>query len=153
MKTQPMVVSSRDVQPLKVLGGEVRFLCEGANTKSAWSIMEATLAEGAGPPPHHHAWDEGYFVTAGKVEFIVDGKTFTVAAGDFVYTPGGTSHGFRGVSKEPARLLILDVPAHAETFFKRVDREVKEMPRDLPKVLAIGEDTGIHFGAISSRGS
>jgi hypothetical protein len=26
-----------------------------------------------------------------------------------------------------------------------VDREVKELPRDLPKVLEIGEETGIHF--------
>src|SRR3954469_13095035 len=100
MQSQALVGSSRDVRTLKVLGGDVRFLCEGANTGSAWSIMEATLAEGAGPPPHTHAWDEGYFVTAGSVEFTVDGRSFTAATGDFVYTPGGTSHGFRGVSKE-----------------------------------------------------
>jgi hypothetical protein len=29
--------------------------------------------------------------------------------------------------------------------FKRVDREVKDMPRDLPKVIEIGKDAGIHF--------
>jgi hypothetical protein len=42
-------------------------------------------------------------------------------------------------------VLIFDAPAHAGAFFKRVDREVKELPRDLPKVLDIGESTGIRF--------
>jgi hypothetical protein len=42
-------------------------------------------------------------------------------------------------------LLILDAPAHAGAFFKRVDEEVKELPRDLPKVLDIGQSTGIYF--------
>ena len=41
--------------------------------------------------------------------------------------------------------LIFDAPAHAGNFFKRVDREVQELPRDLPKVLDIGEETGIRF--------
>jgi hypothetical protein len=42
-------------------------------------------------------------------------------------------------------VLIFDAPAHAAAFFKRVDSEVKELPRDLPKVLDIGESTGIRF--------
>jgi len=43
------------------------------------------------------------------------------------------------------RVLIFDVPAHAGNFFKRVDREVNELPRELPKVLSLGRETGIHF--------
>jgi hypothetical protein len=42
-------------------------------------------------------------------------------------------------------VLILDVPAHAESFFREVEREVKEMPRDLPKALAIGDRHQIRF--------
>jgi len=42
-------------------------------------------------------------------------------------------------------VLIFDAPAHTGAFFKRVDREVKELPRDLPKVIDIGENTGIRF--------
>ena len=69
----------------------------------------------------------------------------TAGAGDFVYMPGGVAHGFRGARLRPARVLIFDAPAHAGAFFKRVDREVKELPRDLPKVIDIGENTGIRF--------
>jgi quercetin dioxygenase-like cupin family protein len=140
-----MIVRSQDVRPLHVLGTEVRFLCEGHDTKSAWSLMEVTLPQESGPPPHSHQWDEAYFVTEGNVEFTVGDQRFTATAGDFVYTPGSVVHGFRGVSQRPARVLIFDAPAHAGAFFKRVDQEVKELPRDLQKVFDIGQNTGVRF--------
>ena len=145
MQTHPMIVKSRDVEALRVLGAQVRFLCEAADTGGAWSLMEVTLPLDSGPPPHTHRWDEAYFVTAGSLQFTLGEERFTASAGDFVYAPGGVVHGFRGSSAEPAKVLIFDAPAHAGEFFKRVDREVKELPGDLPKVLDIGADTGIHF--------
>jgi len=145
MQKQPIIVKSQDVRPLHVLGTEVRFLCEGHSTNSAWSLMEVTLPPDSGPTPHSHQWDEAYFVIEGDVQFTVGDQCFTATAGDFVYTPGSVVHGFRGASQRPARVLILDAPAHASAFFTRVDREVKELPRDLPKVFDIGENTGIRF--------
>jgi quercetin dioxygenase-like cupin family protein len=145
MNPQSMIVNSQAVSPLQVLGTEVRFLCEAANTDNAWSLMHVTLPRDSGPPPHTHRWDEAYFVIEGDVDFTVGTQCFTASTGHFVYTPGGVIHGFRGASAQPARLLIFDAPAHAGEFFKRVDREVKVLPRDLPRVLGIGEQTGIHF--------
>ena len=145
MNPQPLAVHRADVPPLQVLGTEVRFLCEAGSTNGAWSLMEVTLPLNAGPPPHSHSWDEAYFVTEGSVDFTVGTRSFTAAAGDFIYTPGGVVHGFRGASTAPARVLIFDAPAHAGAFFQRVDREVKELPRDLAKVVDIGASTGIHF--------
>lgn len=140
-----LIVNAGKVPPLHVLGAQVRFLCEAQDTGNAWSLMEVTLPLGSGPPPHKHDWDEAYFVMAGEVEFVLGSERFTARSGDFVYTPGGVVHGFSGLSSEPAHLLIFDAPAHAGSFFKRVDREVKELPRDLPKVMDIGRDTGINF--------
>jgi quercetin dioxygenase-like cupin family protein len=145
MQSPPVIVKSQDVQPLHVLGTQVRFLCEGQSTNNVWSLMEVTLPQDAGPPPHFHRWNEAYFITEGEVQFAVGEQRFIATAGDFVYTPGGVVHGFSGASQRPARVLIFDAPAHAGTFFKRVDREVKELPGDVSKVLAIGEQTGIHF--------
>ena len=145
MSNRPMIVKSRDVPALNVLGTQVRFLCEGHDTGNAWSLMEVTVPAKAGPPPHRHRWDEAYFVTAGELEFSVGDERFTAAAGDFVYTPGDAVHGFRGISAEPARVLIFDAPAHAGSFFKRVDREVRNPAVDRSKVLDIGQQTGIHF--------
>ncbi len=145
MSSQPIIVKSEALPPLQVLGTQVRFLCEAHNTNSAWSLMQVTLPVGSGPPPHSHDWDEAYFVTAGDVDFVVGTRRYTASAGDFLYTPAGVVHGFRGASAQPACVLIFDAPAHAGAFFKRVDREVRELPRDLPKVFDIGEATGIHF--------
>ena len=145
MNSSKLVVSRDDVPPLNVLGTEVRFLCEGASTRSAWSLMEVTLPLHAGPPPHSHDWDEAYFVLEGQAEFAMGEERIQARAGDFVYAPGGLQHGFVGTSQQPARVLIFDSPAHAGAFFKRVDSEVGELPRDLPKVLAIGRETGIRF--------
>ena len=141
-----LVVTKRDEgEELTALGAQVRFLCPADKTDRAWSLMEVVLPKRAGPPPHHHSWDEAYYVVEGEVEFNLAGKPQTVKAGDFIYAPGGTPHGFQGASDKPARIIIFDAPAHAEGFFREVDREVKEMPRDLPKVLQIGDRHQIHF--------
>lgn len=142
MKT---VTNRSDVEPLHVLGTQVRFLCEGQATGGAWSVMEVTLPRDSGPPLHTHSWDEGYFVIEGEVSFILGERSFRAGPGDFVYTASGVAHGFQGASEAPARVLIFDAPAHAGAFFRRVDREIRELPRDLDKVLEIGANTGIHF--------
>jgi|SRR6516165_6580860 quercetin dioxygenase-like cupin family protein len=148
MSKQAMIVKSGHAPALNVLGTQVRFLCEGHSTSDAWSLMELVVPKDGGPPLHHHAWDEAYYITAGEVCFLLGAESFIATPGDFVYAPGGVRHGFRGASDHDARMLIFDAPAHAGAFFRRVDREVKEMPRDLPKVLDIGNRTGIHFATV-----
>jgi len=128
-----------------VLGVALRFLCRSEDTSGAWSVMENVIPERAGPPPHHHPWDEAYYVVSGEVEFVIGERRARVGAGDFVYAPAGATHAFHGVSKEPARMLIFDAPAHAESFFKDMNREVVEFPRDLAKVPQIGERHGVVF--------
>jgi quercetin dioxygenase-like cupin family protein len=145
MKKQPSVVTRDSGEKLHVIGGVVSFLCRSEQTESAWSLMETVLPKDAGPPPHHHPWDECYYVVEGRVRFHLDGRDLVVGAGDFIYAPGGTVHGFAGDSESPARLLVFDAPAHTEGFFEDTDREVKEMPRDVPKLLEIGERYGIQF--------
>jgi mannose-6-phosphate isomerase-like protein (cupin superfamily) len=98
-----------------------------------------------GPTPHHHPWDEAYYVLAGELDFQVGDRQRRVGAGDFVYAPGGTVHAFFGASEEPARLLIFDAPAHAEMFFKELEREVRQLPDDLRKMPAIGARHQVTF--------
>jgi quercetin dioxygenase-like cupin family protein len=145
MKPAALIVRQGEGETLKVLGVDLRFLCRAEDTNRAWSLMENIIPENAGPPPHSHPWDEAYFVTAGEVEFQIGERRERVRAGEFVYAPGGTVHAFHGVSKEPARMLIFDAPAHAEAFFKDVDSEVTAVPRDLPKLPQIGARHGLNF--------
>ena len=146
MKTkQAITVRRGEGEKLKVLGTEVSFLCPAERTGQAWSLMHVVLPMDAGPPPHEHPWDEAYYVLEGEVNFSVGGREQRVQAGDFIYAPGGTVHGFKGASSSPARVLIFDAPAHSEAFFRDVDREVRELPHDLPKVPAIGARHQLRF--------
>ena len=145
MSKQASVVKHGRAEELRVMGAAVRFFCGAQSTGKAWSLMEVEVPERTGPPPHEHPWDEAYYVVAGEMRFHIDGREQLVSAGDFIFAPGGTVHGFQGASKEPARVIIFDAPAHAEAFFREMHQEVKEMPRDMPKVLAIGERHEIRF--------
>ncbi|WP_151633279.1 cupin domain-containing protein [Noviherbaspirillum aerium] len=144
MSRQLVVMKQGEGETLSVLGTQVKFLCCGDKTDHAWSIMEVVLPKHAGPPPHDHAWDEAYYVTRGQVRFRLAEREQIIAAGDFLYAPGGTLHGFQGDSEEPAHMLIIDAPAHAEAFFRDVDREVKG-PDDRAKVPEIGRRNQIFF--------
>ena len=145
MIPQALVQTHDDMPPLQVLGTEVRFLCRAANTAGRFSMMEVMLPLGAGPPPHHHDWDEAYYVADGEVLFQLGSHTRRVAAGDFVYAPAGTVHAFEGLADIPSRVLILDAPAHAAEFFIDVDREVRHMPANAATVPAIGLRHGVIF--------
>jgi len=144
MSKQLVFIKQGAGETLEVLGARVKFLCAADKTDHAWSLMEVLVPRHSGPQPHHHPWDEAYYVIAGQVRFSVDGKEMIVKDGEFLYAPAGTVHGFEGNSENPARMLIFDSPAHAEAFFRDVDREVKG-PEDMAKVPAIGERNQIHF--------
>ncbi len=145
MNKRAMIVKNGQAEALNVLGTQVRFLCESQHTGNAWSLMELTVPKDGGPPLHEHDWDEAYFIIAGEVCFLLGTEEFIARPGDFIYAPGGTPHGFHGASATDARMLIFDAPAHAGAFFRQVDREVSELPRELARVLDIGARNGIRF--------
>jgi quercetin dioxygenase-like cupin family protein len=144
MATNAVVMRQGEGETLNVMGAQIRFLCAADRTDQAWSLMEVVLPLHAGPPPHEHPWDEAYYVMEGKVRFVLNGQEQLVQTGDFIYAPSGTVHGFEGDSEQPARLLIFDSPAHTESFFREVDREVRG-DADMAKVPAIGKRHQINF--------
>jgi len=70
---------------------------------------------GVGIGLHDHTFEEAYFILSGEVEATLDGKTYTVKAGDFVWTGVGCVHAFRNASSAPVRWL--------ETFSPQPPRE------------------------------
>ncbi len=145
MDKSPVIVPRGEGERLRALGADVRFLCLPRQTGEAWSLMEATLPLDAGPRAHEHPWDECYYIVEGEVRFTMGEDVGVYAAGDFLYASAGTVHGFRGASATPARVLVFDAPAAAEGFFRDVDREVRELPRDLAKVPEIAARHRMRF--------
>lgn len=77
------------------------------------------------------------------MRFTLGQEALIVKEGDFIYAPAGTLHSFQAV--KPSRMLIFDAPAHAGDFFRDVDREIKDFPREAYKMGEIGARHGIHF--------
>ncbi|MGD9684523.1 MAG: cupin domain-containing protein [Candidatus Obscuribacterales bacterium] len=67
----------------------------------AWSD-----APGATYSPHSHGHDETIVVTAGCIEFEIDGVRHLLEKGDELVLPAGTVHSAVNPGDEPVRYLI-----------------------------------------------
>lgn len=127
---------------LQVIGEEVRVLLASDHSHGIEVFLQHG-GEGVGPPPHHHAWDEAYFVLDGTVDVLVDGTVHALRAGAFLFVPAGSVHGYRNTSPR-ARMLTVTSRPGASTFFRAMDREVS-LPPDLATVLSVATGNGVHI--------
>jgi quercetin dioxygenase-like cupin family protein len=103
---------------VQMIGARVRFVSvvEGA----AYELSEWELDSGApGPPVHmHRGHDEGFYVTAGRVGFSLDGATIYAETGAHVLAPKGHAHTYWNAAAEPARFLLIVSPPGLEGYFR-----------------------------------
>lgn len=59
---------------------------------------------------HDHPFEESYFFLSGEAEAILDGKTYHVKAGDYVWTSVGGTHGFFNKGTVPMRWIETQTP-------------------------------------------
>lgn len=59
---------------------------------------------------HDHPFEETYFFLSGEAEGILDGQTYRVKAGDFVWAGVGGTHGFFPLGDKPVRWLETQAP-------------------------------------------
>lgn len=127
---------------LSVAFERITVLASGERTGS-YEIFLQEAAEGSGPFPHAHPWDEAFYVIRGQVDFSIDrDKTHTAAAGTLVHIPAGTSHWFRWRSGGGAMISITS-KLGASRLFTDLDREMPEGPRDPLKAAEIFKRHGV----------
>jgi quercetin dioxygenase-like cupin family protein len=152
MKTQPFVVSRQDYpRALSVLGVQVTLLASNAATQS-YEITLQQGAQGMGPPPHKHDWDESFFVLTGTIEFSCAGKTQQIQAGTLVHVPAGTVHTFRFGDGGGSMLEVSGAGGSATRMFTQIDREIPAGPPDISKVIDILQRHGVTVAAGPSAG-
>ena len=82
-------------------------------------VLGETPAKVGGPPPHnHHSLDEVFLVTEGEMEFIVNGESKILKAGDSVDLPRGTVHTFRNNSDSKCTWVNVHSPKGFLSFFE-----------------------------------
>ncbi len=72
---------------------------------------------------HDHAFEESYFFLSGEAEAVLNGQTYRVKAGDFVWTGVGCMHSFENIGEKPVRWIETQAPLPTATEAFRFRRE------------------------------
>jgi quercetin dioxygenase-like cupin family protein len=136
MNTGPIVVPPETrPAPLDLVGEDLTVLASGAQTGS-YEIFLQVGREGSGPPPHHHPWDEAFYVLRGEVRFGANGEDSTAHPGTLVHIPGGTTHWFK-IGEGGAEMLSITSKAGAADFFTAISRDANGNVPGFPEILRI----------------
>lgn len=129
---------------LNVIGVKVTVLVSDSISKGQQITLQSG-DEGAGPPPHHHDWDESFYVTRGQVQFSCNGEATTCLPGTLVHVPAGTIHAFSFGPGGGEMLEVTGAGSKAIRMFSALDREIPPGPLDVPKVVQVAGEYGVAF--------
>ncbi|HMI70379.1 MAG TPA: cupin domain-containing protein [Solirubrobacteraceae bacterium] len=103
---------------------ETQIHLRSAQSNGAVSVVElAASPEFAGPPLHHHDFDEAFYVLEGELTFQLGDELRTAGPGELVFAPRGSHHTLANLSGAPARYLVVCTPAGFENRFARTAAE------------------------------
>jgi quercetin dioxygenase-like cupin family protein len=124
-------------------------LLRSEETGGAVSAIEVESSAGfAGPPLHHHDFDEAFYVLEGELTFRLRDDQFTRKAGELAFAPRNVPHTYANLSDAPARALIVCTPAGFERYFARMaaKREGVDPPewalQPYPETTKVGPQIG-----------
>jgi mannose-6-phosphate isomerase-like protein (cupin superfamily) len=84
-------------------------------------VLGETPANVPGPPPHYHTgYNEVFLVVEGEMEFMVNGETRTIKAGESVDLPPNTLHTFGNRSNGTCKWVNIHSPKGFLSFFEDV---------------------------------
>lgn len=130
----PKIIPHKAAKTVAVVGEKYVLLVTGQDTGGKYAIVEGFCTPQGGPPPHFHTReDENFYVLAGEVEFMVEGKLTKVGPGTTVSVPKGTLHTYKALTPG-TRILVEVVPAGLEAFFAEVGEPIPNADAPVPPV-------------------
>ena len=150
---QVMIKDPTEGRTIGVVGDVYRFLATSEETGGRYSMFEATVLPGGGPPPHiHRREDETFYVLEGEITFQVGDERRVAKSGTFVHMPIGILHAFKNEASQPAKMLISFAPAGLEEMFFEVGKDLAEgetpdepSPEEIEKLLEAAGRFGIEY--------
>jgi mannose-6-phosphate isomerase-like protein (cupin superfamily) len=104
-----------------LLGDTYTLKISGEQTGGAFTLLEAVVPLGGGPPPHiHHLEDEVFVILEGELRVTMEGHTLPAPVGTVISVPKGTQHSYAAVGTVPVRMLFLYIPAGMEKMFGEI---------------------------------
>lgn len=151
MAAKTAVRQADESDALWMLGGLYEIKVSSEDTGDAMSVIQFTIPEGSGPPPHVHNCAELVYVVEGKARFHVAGETIEAGPGAVLHFPEGTEETFEPIGQ--VKLVIVYTPGGMDRFFKEAGepaqrREIppaSDTPPDLERLGAIAEKHGLEM--------
>jgi quercetin dioxygenase-like cupin family protein len=132
---------------LRVVGDRITPVLDAAMGAAAYEVFDVTGPEGSGPPPHSHAWDEGYVVLEGQLAVtdwaggLERPAEQVLAPGGSAFVPGGTTHSFQ-IRSARCRFVIVTTPG-AHGFFDDAERTLAGDSDDLDALVRVAKRNGL----------
>ena len=70
---------------------------------------------------HDHPFEEAYFFLEGEIEGVLDGRDYTLRAGDIAFAGVGSTHGFFNTGGGRVRWIETQAPQPARHAYRWVD--------------------------------
>lgn len=119
-------VSAGKGRALWLNGQSMNFKATANRTNGSFTLVEASVPPGAGPPLHVHPEnDEAFYLVSGSLRFRAGDRVFRAKAGDFVFVPRGTRHNFKNLGHPTAKLLFMYAPGGAESVLFDLGRPAR----------------------------
>ena len=127
----------------------INVMLRGEQTAGEVSLMDnGSTAGAAGPPLHHHDFDELFYVVAGELVFQLGDELMSRRAGEVAFAPRGVAHTYANQSGADARFVLVCTPAGFERYFAKLAAEIAgvEPPPEValgwPEVTKVGPQIG-----------
>ena len=92
----------------------------GEDVDGEFALWESEIK--GGPGPHiHHTDIETFYVLEGSVEFRLGEDVSVLNQGGFALIPRGQVHSFTTLGDDPAKLLVMVLPAGFEHAFEEME--------------------------------
>ena len=129
-------------------GGVHTWKATSDETGGAFLLFEDATTRGKMTPLHRHPEaDETLYVLEGELLVHIGGEERHVGPGGFTMAPRGVPHAFT-VLTETARMLCLQTPGSADTFFRSASEpagpdDYDSGPLDFARVQATAQQSGL----------
>jgi quercetin dioxygenase-like cupin family protein len=140
-----------------VMGAHNLCKARKEDTNGAFSMFVTTVEPHEGVPNHIHlVEDEFYYTIDGQWEIydLTNDVTQVIGPDTYVYIPKGILHGFKNISDQKARMILVITPGGLEGFFEgigvvqdRVDEPRPQMtgPYDFEKAAQVAARFNVTF--------
>jgi mannose-6-phosphate isomerase-like protein (cupin superfamily) len=112
---ESQVPDAGDISAVGARGGSIRgvaikeFIDRMLGAKHMAMFLVQFRPGGIGTQ-HDHSLEETYFFLSGEAEAVLDGHTYHVKAGDFVWNGVGCMHSFENIGSTPVRWIETQAP-------------------------------------------